>query len=291
MALLTLAGCGQGEGALTKKPMSPECLNGHTVKCWGENLDSRIFGVRHAIKTLTEQRERINACKNEVDPDEAIRMLKEQIAYYEALRPGFFTRHALFWKEMAFEFPPFEHQAKLDEFENRYGVCKTWGWPDRRGVAEKIAAGIAVTAVPVFDSPVVVTPAGKLVNSKMLADSAFAVTLDDAPVFTGKDARWQAIEESFSLPDGREATLVKSAAGTEGGCENRYFFLLSSVGGVKPTPKFGSCAKRGKASLADGIVRFEIAGKAGAVHYAFDGVTVTEDGQPVVLDESNDPAK
>lgn len=170
-------------------------------------------------------------------------------------------------------------------------TCEVWGWPDRRGVAEKIAAGISVTAVPVFGSPVVATPAGKLVNSRRLHTSDAAITLDDVPVFTGTDAKWQSIEESFTLSDGRKATLSKSIAGRENNCENSYFFLIISASGLKSSPKFGSCAARGKTTMANGIVTVEIPGKAGVSSFVFDGVTVTEDGKPIMLDDSNDPAQ
>lgn len=117
------------------------------------------------------------------------------------------------------------------------------------------------------------------------------VTLDGRPLFSGDDADWQFPLRSFTLSSGREAVLMASSGGRGNSCETLFFFLIADASGVKPTPLFGTCSAQGRFEQRGDSITLTLPRMGGHSVIALSEGNVIEDGQVVVLNDSNDPAQ
>lgn len=123
------------------------------------------------------------------------------------------------------------------------------------------------------------------------ADGNQFVTLNGARLFNGDDAAWQFPLRVFQLSQGRQAILMASSGGRGNSCETLFFFLLADRSGVRATPEFGTCAPQGSFAQHGDQVAMRLPKMGGNSSFVLTDGTVLEDGQPVVMNDSVDPAK
>lgn len=134
------------------------------------------------------------------------------------------------------------------------------------------------------------TVAGTLARGTGTDNNRF-VTLNGNPLFSGEDANWQFPVRSFKLSQGREAILMASSGGRGNSCETLFFFLLADASGLRMTPEFGTCSPQGSFKQTGDVITLVLPKMGGNSTVVLADGAVTEDGQSVILNDSNDPSK
>jgi hypothetical protein len=70
-----------------------------------------------------------------------------------------------------------------------------------------------------------------------------------------------------------------------------FFFLLADANGMKPTPEFGTCSAQGNFAQQGDVVTLELPKMGGTSTIVLANGAVSEDGQAVAMNDSNDPSK
>ena len=272
-----------------------ECFGDHTVKCRAMMVDVGVAQLEAGMELVGKSEDAYVACRGRAAYDDGIALFKEKIEHYKDLKPNIFKRILLSGMEVEFEQTPFKNERRMEEFIHDLDRC-------RRGEAASVAK---VDQAPVQNQAPVQghldsnapevkealnTVAGQLVRDDTSAGNSF-MKLNGQRLFSGDDANWQYPVRVFKLSQRREAILMTSTGGRGNSCESLFFFLVAGPEGVKPTPEFGTCSPTGSFSQDGDRITITLPKMGGNSQYALDGMTVTEDGNPVQLTESNDPSK
>ena len=294
-SLLATAGCSKVQDyQIASIKHRQECMGDITVKCRVSALNLQVLKLKAVGEMLEGQKERIVACKGAGVYDEGLRTLSQLIDSVEDAKPNIFMR--TFMSDASIEFNPhFKHEDEFVAFMSNIDACRK---PQAASVDAKprVAGPTVLSDSGPIDSnaPTVNgalnTVAGTLVRRESTEGNR-ALLLNGQQLFQGDDANWQFPVRVFKLSAGREAILLASSGGRGNSCETLFFFLLADRQGVKPTPEFGTCAPVGTYAQRGDMITLTIPKMGGHSVFGFDGVTVTEDGAPVKLDDSSDPSK
>jgi hypothetical protein len=161
--------------------------------------------------------------------------------------------------------------------------------PSERSPAPVVSRG----SVSVDDSsfPKRVDTVGGTLEMSSLPDNSSAVFLRNNPLFSGSDAEWQKLVHKFRRSDGTDIVLMRSSGGRGTSCETLYFFLLMDKSGMRYTPEFGSCNSEASYEQHADTITITIPRMGGITTYQLVGDSVTEDGKPVPMLDSQDPSK
>ena len=290
VAGVVLAGCSKMSSYQDKAmEFRQQCFGDHTIKCRAMMVDVGIAQLEAGVELVGKSEEQFVACRGRAAYDEGISLFHEKIDYYKSLKPNIFMRTVLSDMQTEFMPKPFKHEREFEEFVRNLDQCRKGG-----GSPTATAGAVAIQGKIDSNAPEVKgaidTVAGQLTRIESTTGNA-AVALNGRPLFTGDDANWQYPVRVFKLSQNREAILFTSTGGRGNSCESLFFFLVPGAQGVKPTPEFGTCAPTGSYAQQGDRITITLPRMGGNSVFVFDGTTLTEDGNPVQLSDSNDPSK
>lgn len=285
--LMVLAACSK-VGNFEQKAIEfrQECFGDHSVKCRSLLIDLNIAKLEAGIESMEKKKNDIVACHGLQYYDNGIRLINEKIAYFDDdVRPNIFMRTFMSGAEIELDLPPFKSERDFAAFTGQARQCTNNGQAANSTVEQRSAVTTVTSSPPTFK-----TLAGPL-GIMQVADGKNVVTLNGARLFHGEDAQWQSPLQQFKLPDGRDIVLMSSAGGRGNSCETLFFFLTATESGVTHSPSFGTCSPDFKVQQELDKIIMYVPKMGGQAIFVFDGTSVKEDGQAVVLQDSNDPSK
>lgn len=286
-SLVVLAACSK-VGNFEQKAIEfrQECFGDHSVRCRSLLIDLNIAKLEAGIESMEKKKDEIVACHDLQYYDNGIRLIKEKIAYFDdEVRPNIFMRTLMSGAEIELDLPPFKSERDFSAFTRQARHCTNKGEPANSTVEQKKDVAKPTRIPSMFN-----TLAGPL-GIMQVADGQSVVTLNGARLFHGEDAQWQTPLQQFKLPDGRDIVLMSSSGGRGNSCETLFFFLTVTENGVTHSPSFGTCSPAFKVQQEVDKISMHIPKMGGQAVFVFDGSSVTEDGQLIVLEDNNDPSK
>lgn len=290
--LVILTGCSKNNSfSLAQIEYRQECFGDLTVKCRSKLIDLNVVKLEAAIEAMENRKSDIVACKGERFYDEGIALIHDRIDYFKELKPNIFVRTVLSSMNVEFELPHYRSEAAFETFQTSARNCGDARAPTAATVpaTPNAIAGDALDSNAQGRPQILQTIAGELARKDM-PNGQTALTLDGKQLFSGEDAQWQFPLRIFSLSNGLQAILVASSGGRGNSCETLFFFLMADKSGVKPTPEFGTCSATGKIRQNGDLVMLMLPKMGGNSLYVLDGATMSEDGKPITLVDSNNPA-
>ena len=295
-AVALVAGCSKETSyQLQQAEYRQQCFGDHSVRCRVMMVDLAVAQLEANIERFEKLEDRIVECRDRAAFDQALALLEAKVEHLEDLKPNIFMRTVLSSMEVEFNESAFAREGEMQAHFSSLDQCFS-PLPARAPALPDEPVRPAASGLSPFDSnsPDVIGPltitAGVLAKMA-LPDGREVMALNGEPLSEGEDAQWQFAVRVFKLSREREAVLMASSGGRGNSCETLFYFILADRQGVKPTPLFGTCSPTGRFVQDGDRITLELPKMGGNSTIVYDGSTLLEDGQPVVLDTANDPSK
>jgi hypothetical protein len=288
--LATLLGCNKSDSFnLSKIEYRQECFGDASVKCRSMLVDLNVVKLEAAIEAMEREKNNIVSCRDQQYYDSGISLIHDRIEYFKDLKPNIFMRLFLSSMDVEFNPPPYRSEAEYEAFLASAGNCNRQK-PDSVSNSASANAHVNDALDSNGEHPKSLSTVAGQLSRKEMPNGQSALILNDLPLFSGDDANWQFPLQVFKLSGGREAILIASSGGRGNSCETMFFFLMADQTGVKPTPEFGTCSPQGKIRQNGDLVMLMLPKMGGNSLYVLDGTTLSEDGNPIAMTASNNPA-
>lgn len=291
-----IAGCSKEINyQLQQAEYRQQCFGDQSVQCRVMMVDLAVAHMEANIERFEKLEDKIVKCRDRSAYDKAVALLEAKAEHLESLKPNFFMRTFLSNMEIEFDDVAFpregETQAHFASLDPCFNTSKAQAAAAPSTPPQPAASGLEQfdSSSPAVTSPLTIT-AG-LLDKITLPDEREVMALNGEPLSLGDDAQWQFPVQVFKLSGEREAVLMASSGGRGTSCETLFYFILANSQGIKLTPLFGTCSPTGKLVQEGDRITLEIPKMGGYSNIVYDGNTLIEDSEPVVLDTTNDPLK